>query len=80
MADEIVIADIQTFTDADIVIILRRALVDSLFAKSYKIGERSLDRMTATELNNLLAVFERRVIEAANGGNMIAFANFNPPA
>ena len=61
---------IQTYTDDQIVTILRAALIDTAFAKNYAINGRQIGRMSGDEIQKLIDVYERRVEAVANPGGM----------
>jgi hypothetical protein len=68
----ITVADLQTFTDAEILVVLRCALVNSALVSQYSIGGRQLIRMSAKQVQELIEVYEARIQSAANtsgGGN-----------
>ncbi len=71
------ISDIAEYTDAEILKVLRRALIDSAFAQNYSIGGRQLNRATPLQLQKLIEVYESRIQASTdgNGGN-IALVNF----
>lgn len=58
---------VQTFTDAEIVKVLRRAMVDAAIAEHYAVGGKSLARFSPVEIQKLIEVYESRVAAASAG-------------
>lgn len=71
------VTDIGTYSDADILKVLRSALVDSVLAMSYSINGRSLGRASPEQIQKLIEIYEDRVA-AANGGDIL-LARFGNP-
>ncbi len=55
------LANTQTFTDSDILTILRAALVNAAISKMYRINNRELEHMSAKDIQGLVAEYERRI-------------------
>lgn len=55
------VSEIQSFSDADILKVLRKALVSASLAQGYSFEGRRLDRATPAELQGLIEKYERRV-------------------
>lgn len=73
----ITVADIQTFTDAEILVVLRCALVNSALVSQYSIGGRQLIRMSAKQIQELIEIYEARVDSSANAaGGGIALVQY----
>lgn len=72
--------DIQTFTDAQILLVLRASLVSSAIASQYSIGGRQIIRMSGTQIQALIDVYEQRVSAAAvEGGGGDVLVRFGEP-
>ena len=68
---------VPNYSDAQILSVLRMALVNSALAQGYSINGRSLNRMSGTEIQNLINLYEWRITRAASG--MFSVARFRPP-
>ncbi len=68
---------LQSFSDSEMVLLLRSAIAHVTVGQAYSIGGRQLTRANLQELTTALQLFEANVAAAAdgNGGN-IALAEF----
>jgi hypothetical protein len=58
------VTNLQTFTDAEIVTVLRAALVSAAIAQSYSIGGKTLARIGADSIQKLIGEYEMRTVAA----------------
>lgn len=76
----VTVANLNTYTDAEILKVLRSALVDAAIAQSYSINGRNLSRLNATQLQSLIEIYEARVEAASTTtGGHIATVKFGGP-
>jgi hypothetical protein len=77
----VTVSDIADYTDAEILKVLRSALVDAVIATQYSIGGRQLIRMGGTQIQALIDVYEERVNNAGLGdsGNGDVLVRFGEP-
>lgn len=78
----ITVAGVQTFTDAEMLILVRNALVQLTISQATTINGRSITRAQIPQLKELHQWLEQRIQDDANssqaGGN-IALAQFGEP-
>ena len=72
------LADITDWSDAEILKVLRNALLDSAIATQYSIRGRQLIRSSPTVIQSLIEIYERRVAEADPNVSTSAVAVFAP--
>ena len=70
------VSNLDEYSDADILKVLNKALVDTAFARSYSINGRSLDRHPLSEIHRLKKEYERRVAASKGKGSRVARARF----
>jgi hypothetical protein len=76
----ITIVDIQTFTDAEILVVLRCALVNASLVSQYSIGGRQLIRASPKQIQELIETYEARIDDATNAsGGGIALVQYGEP-
>ena len=63
---------IQTFTNAELARIFRRAAVDAAFAQSMSVNGHSLARMSAEKLMSLADAYEAAAARERSGGFSVA--------
>jgi len=75
--------EIQEFTDAEILKVLRMSLVNSAIASQYSISGRQLIRASPRVIQELIGIYEGRIAAAdAAGtecGDGVALIEFNEP-
>lgn len=64
--------NIQTFTDQDILNVLRMSLVSSAIAKENSYGGRSLAQHSVAEIQGLIREYEWRIYRATEGMFVVA--------
>jgi hypothetical protein len=71
------LTSVQIFSDAQVLQILRMALVNSAFAKEYSANGKSVSQMSGAELQALIETYEWRIYRQ-NQGMFVVAAN-RPP-
>lgn len=73
------VSTIDEYTDAEILKVLRSALISAAIAQSYSIGGRQLNRMSGRQIQSLIEIYERRVASSADDNAGIALVRFGTP-
>lgn len=74
------ISQIQTFTDTDLLVLMRNAYAQISLGQSYTIGTRTLTRADLASVQDQISWLESRVNADGNGlGSGSAFVQFNEP-
>ncbi len=60
-------SSIPSYSDADILKVLRLSLVNTALAKGYTVNGRSVEKMSGREIQDLIQEYEWRVYRATNG-------------
>jgi hypothetical protein len=71
------VSGIQTFTDAELLVMVRHAIATVTLNQSYAINGRQYTRADLNDLRDAERDLKARIEETANGGRMTAYGSFN---